>query len=275
MPESPKAAKNRSPLQHLQLQVDRLPVRPSGLLELGHALAGQSDPVTERECNPYQRALPDYVEAEVNGQPVRRLFPDMARHLELCPNCGQVYVDLLGLALEAEAKPLPIPSSAPMLDLSFLPSLTPAERICQVIEPLAKEILRRLDPKLLADLPAAGRALCQRLGELGIGLQIRPGSAPALGFGAELPPAFQSLVAVCVATVQVIQTLSTEELETELASARPSDVLRKHAHSAAREVGMGRREANRWAELYVAQAQTHAAALVALARQMTGHEQSD
>ncbi len=257
---------DRSPLDRLQGQIEHLPDHPSGLVELGHALAGQLGADKEEGCAACQEALPDYIEAELSGQPARRLHPDLARHLDLCPDCEEVYVDLLEIALEAEAEPLPVPVPLSAPDFSFLPSLTPAERMRQVVEPLVEEMLRRLDPGSVADLPAASRAFFQRLDELGTGAQIQPGLAHALAFGPDLPPALRSLAAAYTATVEIVRALPIEKLETELSSSRPSPVLRKHAYSAMRELGMGRREAKRWAEMYAAQAQDQAADFLDLAR---------
>ena len=80
MPDNPKAAGDGSPLEGLQDHVKRLADHPSGVVDLAYALTEPLSLNDEQACVACQQSLPEYVEAELNGQPVRRLFPIMARH---------------------------------------------------------------------------------------------------------------------------------------------------------------------------------------------------
>ena len=265
----------RSLSEQLQAQLDRLPARPSGLLELGHALASEPGPGEEQHCAACQEALPDYVEAELNGQPTRRLFPNVARHLDACLACGEAYVGLLEVALQAEAEPLAVPTSTPDLDLSFLPSLTPTAILHQFVEMLTEELVRSLNPEALGDLPALSRGFFHKLDELGANLHLQPASTLALGFGADLSPALRSLVAAYNATETILHTLSIEELAEELGGPRRPRTVERQARSSVRATGLGRGESKKWAEQYVVLAQAHAMEFLTLARQIAENERSD
>lgn len=265
-------SEHESSLERLQSQLDRWPDRPSGLLDLAYGILGQDATPDERACALCQETLPDYIEAELNGQPVRHLYRKLAHHLDLCSSCGQVYIDLLELAIQADTENNPLPDQAPALDLSFLPPLSIAEQMRKVVESLSEALLRRHSPQFLSDLQAASHAFFRQLGELGAVPHFQRAPEFALAFGAGMPPALRSLTATYIATDQVVRSLSQQELADELSGARPPRTLRKRARAAARSMGFSRREANRWAEQYIASAQTHAADMQALALQATSEE---
>ena len=263
------------PLDRLALQAKRLPDRPSGLLDLARALTDQPADPEQDTCTACREALHKYIEAELNGEPVRRLFPKLSRHLDRCPTCGPVYVDLLQVALEAEKEPLPVPTPTPALDLSFLPPLSSAERTRGVIEMLSKELMHRLSPQFVLDLPAASQRFFRQLGEVGVAAKFQQAPDFSLAFGAGMSPPFQTVAAAYTATGQAIHTLSDKELAAELSGDRPPNALRKLARAAARSTGLRRNKANQWAKEYVALAQAHAAEILALASQMPNGEKAD
>lgn len=268
MSDSSKAAVARLSRKRLKDQIDRLTDHPSGLVDLGYALVGPGSPADEQVCDACQASLPEYIEAELNGEPVRRQFPDVARHLDLCPRCGETYVDLLELALATEAATLPILAEKPAFDLSFLPSLKPAEQLRQFTESLTEQILSRWHPEALADLPTAISAFFRKLDQLGPRFQLHPQPASVLGFGTRLPPALESVAAAHAATTAIAQALSQEKLADELSASRPSQELQKQARSAARGVGMRSRDAKRWAEVYTAEIQAQDVEFLALAQKL-------
>jgi len=161
-----------------------------------------------------------------------------------------------------------------VFDLSFLPPLSLTEQMRRVVEALAEGLVHRLTPEVLPDLPATNRAFFHRLSELGTDFQLRPRPEFALAFGPDLPPALQTVAAVYIATDRALRALSVEELSAELSGARPPRALQKQARSAARAMGLRRKEARRWADQYVALAQKHAADLLAMAQGKTTSERS-
>jgi hypothetical protein len=88
---------------------------------LARAVLGSAAPFLE--CRACGEALPEQIESELNGC----WGPDyraVRHHLDLCPACRAIYLDLLETALLAEEGPLPGPLLA--VDLSFLEK--PSER---------------------------------------------------------------------------------------------------------------------------------------------------
>lgn len=75
------------------------------------------------DCDVCGAALPGYVEAELNNS-CGPLYRTVRHHIDLCPACCGLYLDLLEVALLAEEGPLPAPPLR--IDLSFLEP--PAER---------------------------------------------------------------------------------------------------------------------------------------------------
>lgn len=102
--------KEQQTLQH------RLPVE---VLHLVRAVVGVRDPALR--CDECEDWLPSYVDAEMGGLTVVQIFPLVKRHLDLCPDCLEVYLEILTLALVEEAGQLPKPKQLPAPDLSFLP----------------------------------------------------------------------------------------------------------------------------------------------------------
>ena len=80
-----------------------------------HAILGTAAPLST--CQACRETLPEQIEAELNGRP-GPAFRAVRRHLDLCPDCTAVYLDLLEIALLVEEGPLPRLSL--VVDLSFL-----------------------------------------------------------------------------------------------------------------------------------------------------------
>ncbi len=59
----------------------------NGAQELLRRLVGP--PGDDAGCEGTLGVLDQYVEHEVAGRPAATLFPDVARHLAACPDCGQ------------------------------------------------------------------------------------------------------------------------------------------------------------------------------------------
>lgn len=266
MSNSSQSARDNASLKQIQQQIDRQAGQPSGLVDLAHALAGTDAALDAQACDVWQALLPEYIEAEIKGEPARRRFPDVARHLEVCATCAETYVDLLELALASEEEPLPVPVPLPAIDLGFLPRLSPAEQFRQLVEQLTAEVARHADAALLGDLPAASRQFFRRIQDLGEGWRPRSGPAPALAFGQDPPPGLQAVWAAYTATHQVLRAFSVQELATELNRERPSSKLEKRVRRAFESTGLRRREAELWTTQYLEQIRAHASDLLDLAR---------
>jgi hypothetical protein len=79
-------------------------------------------------CELCRTLLPDYVEAECEGQAIDSLYPPVRAHLEACLACQAEYADQLTIARLEATNQLPQLTRKPRFDLSFLPQpeLAPA-----------------------------------------------------------------------------------------------------------------------------------------------------
>jgi hypothetical protein len=51
----------------------------------------------EMPCSEYFEELPRYVDLEIAGQDAAKLMPEVKHHMHQCPECEEVYLDLLKL----------------------------------------------------------------------------------------------------------------------------------------------------------------------------------
>ena len=103
---------------HLQSLVEGLEKTGRFGLSITHfarAVLGMDHPALD--CDACQTAMPEYIEAELNNR-LKQHYRAVRRHLDLCPACAALYVDLLEIALLAEQGSLPCPDID--VDLSFL-----------------------------------------------------------------------------------------------------------------------------------------------------------
>lgn len=49
----------------------------------------------EMGCSDYFETLPRYVELEISGENAEAALPDMKHHMHQCPECEEVYLELL------------------------------------------------------------------------------------------------------------------------------------------------------------------------------------
>lgn len=97
------------------------PVLPIELLHLTRAVLGIRD--LALSCDECEGWLPSYVQDEVSGLAVGRIYPLVKRHLDLCIGCAERYLEMLALAMLEEGGKWPTIEHIPAPDLSFLPPL--------------------------------------------------------------------------------------------------------------------------------------------------------
>ncbi len=133
---------------------------------------------SDAACETCFRALESYIAAQLAEQDYLALFPDIARHLDVCPACAGAYARLYELELAEQNGTLPAPASLPAPDLKFLrPTLLTAFQ--QTAERLTLQFSAALLP-LLQPLPAlATRAPSEDRYHRPI-LQLDPARAPGL-----------------------------------------------------------------------------------------------
>jgi hypothetical protein len=218
---------------------------PDEVLQLARAVAGVRD--STMTCEECQSWLPAYVDAEVGGLTVGQMYPEVKRHLDLCPDCEAEYLEMLELALAEDAGELSVPDKLPVPDLTFLPRLS----LPDYVRSLAEEIISATRPHLVGDLRAITDIFFERVATLDVQFTLGPGFAPALGFGAgEVPEALEVLAATYLATHSLTEALSSKEIGTQARAGQLQETLRQKGEEAARDVGLSRQQAQAFAEKY-------------------------
>ena len=131
-------------------------------------LSAEDEPVT---CELHQRSIPAYVEAELDGRDVKTLYPELAKHLESCPDCHEEHGVLLQiLDLERQGR-LEEPARLGQFDFSFLKDLLPKPSLWDVKEANVR--------RLVADITAQFGAKLVTLASLSETLMPHRRLAPA------------------------------------------------------------------------------------------------
>ncbi|MBL7182907.1 MAG: hypothetical protein ISS50_00490 [Anaerolineae bacterium] len=111
--------------------LEKCPLCRRQLARLSQAvLSAQTDGLT---CGRCQARLPEYVQAQFEGEDPARLFPEVWDHMALCPHCQRLYQDLLEIDELIMTSSLPEPAAYSPPDLSFLKRLRVPERFGEII----------------------------------------------------------------------------------------------------------------------------------------------
>jgi len=89
-------------------------------------LTAEDEPAT---CQPHRPSISAYVEAELDDRDAGSLYPQLAEHLETCPDCYEEYRDLRQLLLLERQGKLVEPPRPGQFDFSFLEELAPQPSI--------------------------------------------------------------------------------------------------------------------------------------------------
>ncbi|MBU0490225.1 MAG: carboxypeptidase-like regulatory domain-containing protein [Chloroflexi bacterium] len=106
--------------QWLREQLDSRELQ-EGLWTLGHAV------FPDRFCRVCTATLPYYVHRQATSGDAEAAYPHVKAHLDQCSGCAQAYQELYQMAAAAYADQIPVASSYPAFDFSFLmqPTRTP------------------------------------------------------------------------------------------------------------------------------------------------------
>jgi len=114
-------------------------------------LSAEDEPVT---CELHRHSIPAYVEAELDGRNAKLLHPELAKHLESCPNCYEEYTDLIRIFdLERQGR-LEEPPRLGQFDLSFLKDLAPKPSLWEVKETNARRLVAGITAQFGAKMVA-------------------------------------------------------------------------------------------------------------------------
>ena len=122
-----------APTQYPEVEahLETCPSCQQKLARLSQAVLSQHpDNLTCSEC---QARLPDYVQAQVEGEDPTRLFPDVRDHLLLCPHCQRLHQELSEIDDLILSGDLPKPAVYHPPDLSFLQRLQPPAGLGEIL----------------------------------------------------------------------------------------------------------------------------------------------
>lgn len=123
----------QSPAQYPEVEahLKRCPLCQRKLMRLSQAvLSQQTDRLTCGQC---QAGLPEYVQAQLEGEDPAGLLPEVGNHLALCPHCQRLYQDLLETDELIRTGSLPELAVYSPPDLSFLKRLRVPESFGELI----------------------------------------------------------------------------------------------------------------------------------------------
>ena len=219
---------------------------PQEVLHLVRVVAGVKDPVMT--CEKCQASLLRYVDDEIGGLDVARLYPNVKRHLDLCPDCMKEYLEMLewGLAEDAGWQPVDVPIPTP--DLSFLPPLAPAlpkVSFPDYVRSVAEQLIRTLMPKRIGRFQELADEFFEDLSTAGENFVFPPTRVLGLKLNTT-----QFLVATYATTQTLVQEWSISEVETEIRHGTLLESVREQAEKEARKQGFRKKEAQPFAKQY-------------------------
>ncbi|MBX3013629.1 MAG: sigma-70 family RNA polymerase sigma factor [Caldilineaceae bacterium] len=219
-------------------------------------------PDTALSCAIAESWLPSFVAAEVAGEDAVAQYPDVKRHLDLCPACEHLYTETIELALAEAADTIPQPPQLPIPDLSFLPPLpSPVAQARALVKQVAAQVLGVLAPTALPTLPALEEKFVQRVEALGGRLPTY--RAPATTLSQERDPTTAALVtlsATLLTTQQIAIRYNAQELPAQLADAAFYQSIQAEASRIAQANGMTADDAQAFAHIYAAAIRANPAA---------------
>ncbi len=210
---------------------------------LAGALTGESGQASA--CADVQAELPAYVEAELRGIPVAQRYPDIARHLLSCEECGALYALMLDRELAAGPAALPAPQP-----LAVLRQEARFEEMRRFVVAVTEALLKAIRPAALADLADAAQVFFDQVRSLGAAFRLEPAAAHALGQGGDLTPAVRFLMASFLATQRLGEEAPEAQEGTPARAQLSRADVQRAALAAARDGGLRGAEAKRFADAY-------------------------
>ncbi|MGB0384836.1 MAG: anti-sigma factor family protein [Ardenticatenaceae bacterium] len=217
---------------------------PQEVLHLVRVVAGVED--LGMTCEACEGSLLAYVDDEIGGLDVARLYPDVKRHLDLCPDCMKEYVEMLewGLAEDAAWQPVDVPIPTP--DLSFLPPLAPAlpkVSFPDYVRSVAEQLISALLPKRIGRFQKIADEFFERI--------ARKSFQPATVLSSKPKPKPMHFLAAAYATTQtLVEEWSISEVETAMRDGTLLERVREQAEKEARKQGFRKKDAQRFAKQY-------------------------
>ncbi len=237
---------------------------PTPLRRLGDALWSERDEqLSHAAC---LETLPDYIDAELAGETVAKLFSRVKHHLDRCDSCAQEYAELLDAEWAEQRGALTKPAAMPRPDLSFLPQ--PKRSLQEIVLERTRALLPTLAPAHLRELEVIADTFFARVRQLGT-FELRAGAAQAMGLGGrDTNPALKLLAATYAITQNLTRDITRAQFEEWLQQARLQQELETRANDAARDIGIERELAARFARAYAEQTAREPEALRAFLKEV-------
>lgn len=222
---------------------------PTPLHRLGDALWSERDEqISHPAC---LEQLPDYIDAELAGEPVAKLFPRVKHHLDRCDSCAQEYAELLDAEWAEQRGALAKPAAMPRPDLSFLPQ--PKRTLQEIVLERTRALLPTLAPAHLRELEVIADTFFARVQQLGT-FELRSNAAQAMGLGKrDTNPALNLLAASYATTETLTREITRPQFEEWLQRGTLQKELETRANVAARAINLEREFAARFARAYAEQ----------------------
>lgn len=225
---------------------------PAAVFRLGNAVWNDTAETFGHEA--CRAALPALVDAELAGEAIAKLFPNVKHHLDRCDGCAFEYAELLDVALAAQRGALPQPDPNASPDLSFLPAQAAAPSAASSLPDRVLAWTHSLLPNLTPDvsrvLDTYAHAFFDRLAKSAT-LQLEPRVLREQAVGYD-NFAGTWLFATYAATQDVVQHVSRAEWQSWHASAALQRRVESRARTAAEQAGISPDTAARFAQAYAA-----------------------
>jgi hypothetical protein len=228
------------------------PSRRGRLGQLARLIAGS--PENTAACDQCRELLPEYVDAEREGQAATQLYPEVRQHLETCLACQERYADQLAIARRESANALPQLAQTPRFDLSFLPQHSPT--LAQIIYNLTRKIFQLAHPDHLVELELARERLLEMLSSLTERFSFQTldqlsEKTPALALGfAEEAPVAQWTLATFIGLQMMRVTATPEEIERLENTGELDEFMSSMARKAAQQARLRRGEVRKFASAF-------------------------
>lgn len=233
---------------------------PTPVRRVGDALWNERDEeLSHAAC---LEQLPDYIYAELAGEPVAKIFPRVKHHLDRCNLCAQEYAELLDAEWAEQRGRLTKPAAMPRPNLSFLPESK--RTLQQVVLERTRALLPTLAPAHLRELEVIADTFFARVQQLET-FELRSNAVQAMGLGKrDTNPALNLLAASYAITQNLTRGITRAQFDEWLQQARLQQELETRANEVARDIGIERELAARFAHAYAEQIAFEPEALRAL-----------
>jgi hypothetical protein len=175
-----------------------------GVNRLFRAIEGL-DSAAEADHEKYLAGLSSLVEAEMAGENIASLYPEILAHLDTCVSCGAEYSALLELAMAEARGEIPQPATFPPLRLPR--PIAIQQLVRRIVEALLKS------PDQLEDLVFVLQTFFEQVQDSPDRLTLEPTSALVMGLSGETPQSLPEVMSAYYGLTAVLERYSAVQLQ--------------------------------------------------------------